>query len=227
MVLIVACGAVFAQARHASDKSAAERFLIDPTKPYVYLTVDHVGPRAPIREGEPKTGIWLRLHNNCIVPITVLTFGAGNDEEIGVFDHVIGDPSAGGLFPRMPMGTKAESFYDAPGYPTASELAGQLWGKGNHKAKPQAPVASAAKPSEWKGSKMPAGYWFDVAGVTTINPGRSIYFSIPRNQVSARWHVEIDFEFDLHVRSEIPSAQNYVSLYEDQVEYAIRGEKLK
>lgn len=44
-------------------------FVIDQSKPYVYLKFDHVGPRKPIGEGEGKVGLWLRVVNNCRIPI--------------------------------------------------------------------------------------------------------------------------------------------------------------
>lgn len=221
MVLIVACGAVFAQVHPTSAKSAAKMFLVDPTKPYVYLTVDHVGPREPRREGESSTGIWLRLHNNCIVPIALDTLSPLSPSgELQPFDHVVADGPP-------PFGGMDERFSEIPEYPTEHSLAGELWDKGKGEVPSRVLANPVEKPSQPKDAKMPKGYWSDVAGVATIYPGQSLYFSIPRNQLSARWHIEIDFTFDLHVRSEIPSAENYVSLYEVQVEDAIRSEKLK
>src|SRR5271169_768657 len=46
-------------------------FVIDPNRPYVYLKFDHVGPGIPRDESEPKMRIWVRLMNNCRVPIVV------------------------------------------------------------------------------------------------------------------------------------------------------------
>jgi hypothetical protein len=55
-------------------------FLIDPSKPYVYLKFDHIGKRAPMYAGEGQQGLWLRLVNNCRIPVEVATYQdiAGN-----------------------------------------------------------------------------------------------------------------------------------------------------
>lgn len=65
--------------KQAGTKDAAEvssDFLLDQSKPYVYLEVDHVGARKPLRDGEPNTGIWLRMKNNCKLPIVIMALGA-------------------------------------------------------------------------------------------------------------------------------------------------------
>ncbi|HEX5236761.1 MAG TPA: hypothetical protein VFW25_15685 [Silvibacterium sp.] len=207
---------------HSVKKSSALRFLIDPSKPYVYLEVDHIGPRQPELPGEPSTGIWLRFHNNCILPITVVAFGAGvpplaftppslgANQEVGVYDAVIANAPAFGSF-------KGGSVYDLPGYPSVLSLAAQLWGKPRQPQAPFAPSPPAQPVPKPTHSQMPSGYWADVGTLTTIEAGHSIYFSLPRNHVSTEWHVEIPFDFDLGVRSPIPSPHGYVTLYEDQV----------
>jgi hypothetical protein len=68
------------------QSSAPQGFLIDPSIPYVYLKLDHVGPRTPLREGEPSTGTWLRIVNNCRIPITFDTVSAS---EPVLFDQVV------------------------------------------------------------------------------------------------------------------------------------------
>jgi hypothetical protein len=71
------------------------KFRIDASKPYVYVEVDHVGPRPPLREGEPNDGIWLRLKNNCQVPIVIITLRASkviSGPVIGVADEVVPTP---------------------------------------------------------------------------------------------------------------------------------------
>ena len=65
-------------------------FVLNPSMPYVYVKFDHVGPRKPLREGEGQVGLWLRIVNNCRVPITVPTFGlTTGDPGAGVLDEVI------------------------------------------------------------------------------------------------------------------------------------------
>jgi hypothetical protein len=82
---------LFATSMHA--QSAATSFVLDQSKAYAYLQFDHVGPRKPIQEGEPAQGLWLRLVNNCKVPINVRTYGiTTGDPDVGVLDEVIPFP---------------------------------------------------------------------------------------------------------------------------------------
>jgi hypothetical protein len=82
--LIVLLVAVFAVQEKRLD------FVIDSSKPYVYLKFDHVGSRTPLGEGENSEGLWLRIVNNCRLPIEVYSMGnaAGNPGAI-IFDEVI------------------------------------------------------------------------------------------------------------------------------------------
>lgn len=83
MLLLTAPSAVRA-------KPTTEGFLIDPSKHYVYLKFDHVGDRKPLSPEEPSKGLWLRLVNNCRIPIIVAIFNTGTaDPGIGVFDQVV------------------------------------------------------------------------------------------------------------------------------------------
>jgi hypothetical protein len=61
---------------------------------------------------------------------------------------------------------------------------------------------------------MPYGYMLPTSSFATLAPGQSIYFSLPMDQVSNGWHVEIPFRFDLKVSSPLRSATNLVSLYQ-------------
>jgi hypothetical protein len=47
----------------------ANNFVLDQSKPYVYLTYDHIGPRKPVQRDEANTGLWIRVVNNCRIPI--------------------------------------------------------------------------------------------------------------------------------------------------------------
>jgi hypothetical protein len=71
-------------------QTADTRFILGETKPYVYLKFDHVGPRKPLQAGEGSQGLWLRIMNNCKVPIGVKTYGVtSGDPGAGVFDEVV------------------------------------------------------------------------------------------------------------------------------------------
>jgi hypothetical protein len=98
-------------------------FVLNPSKPYLYIQFDHVGPRTPIQEGEGNVGLWLRIVNNCREPILVPTFGlTTGDPGVGVLDEIVpnvvttsvvpgGVPLAGGSAKpekRPPEGYSAE-----------------------------------------------------------------------------------------------------------------------
>lgn len=184
-------------------------FLVDASKPYVYLEVDHIGPREPRSEDEPKTGIWLRLHNNCKVPIIVRTFGVppGSAEgEIGVLDDVVPSPNAA-------MGDGVVTYGTLP---MADPHLPALFG-GQSDAKREAPSIATAT------ATMPHGYMFPTSSFVTIAPGRAIYFSLPVDHVSKSWHVEIPFRLDLKVRTPIRAPSSFVSLYQDDLPATEKG----
>lgn len=76
--LLIAVTNVFAQNGSVRD------FVIDQSKPYVYLKFDHIGPRKPVQDGEGNTGIWLRVVNNCRIPIVFVSLPG-----IGLVDEVV------------------------------------------------------------------------------------------------------------------------------------------
>jgi hypothetical protein len=74
----------------ALAQGTGEAFLLDDSKPWAYLRLDHVGPRKPALPSEGPTGIWLRLVNNCRLPIKVFTFGSDvATQGVAVLDEVV------------------------------------------------------------------------------------------------------------------------------------------
>jgi hypothetical protein len=74
----------FAQTKSAQD------FLLDQSKPYVYLKFDHIGARKPIQDGEGEVGLWLRVVNNCRIPIVFQSFGMSDGGPgVGLMDEVV------------------------------------------------------------------------------------------------------------------------------------------
>ncbi|MGD0902528.1 MAG: hypothetical protein ABR924_06255, partial [Terracidiphilus sp.] len=67
IMLFGACG--------SSQEINSTNFIIDPAKPYVYLKFDHIGPRKPHQDGEGNTGLWLKVVNNCRIPIVFRASG--------------------------------------------------------------------------------------------------------------------------------------------------------
>jgi hypothetical protein len=83
-LLLFAVTSVFAQNR--SDQG----FVIDRSKPYVYLKFDHIGPRKPIQKGETDSGLWIRVVNNCRIPIIFTSFTVSDgDTGVGLMDEVV------------------------------------------------------------------------------------------------------------------------------------------
>lgn len=82
--LLLSTTNLFGQSRSVRD------FVIDQSKPYVYLKFDHIGPRKPVQDGEGNTGIWLRVVNNCSIPIVFASFvmPKGNPG-VGLMDEVV------------------------------------------------------------------------------------------------------------------------------------------
>jgi hypothetical protein len=73
-----------------AQNEGARTFVIDQSKPYVYLKFDHIGPRKPILKGEDSTGLWLRVVNNCHIPIVFASFNMPIGEHgMGLMDEVV------------------------------------------------------------------------------------------------------------------------------------------
>lgn len=46
-------------------------------------------------------------------------------------------------------------------------------------------------------TEMPAGYTYDIRTTEVVQPGHSFTFSVPIEHITADWHIEIPFEFDV------------------------------
>ena len=60
-------GFVFAVLPECAEPSIS----LDPARPYVEIVFERYGKRIPVFDGESDLGVWLRLRNNCILPVTV------------------------------------------------------------------------------------------------------------------------------------------------------------
>jgi hypothetical protein len=79
-----------ASAASAQAQKRPSSFVVDTSHPYVYLKFDHVGKRQPLSRQELDRGLWIRLVNNCRLPITVATFDTEtSDPGIGVDDEIV------------------------------------------------------------------------------------------------------------------------------------------
>jgi hypothetical protein len=107
MVRLVLLFAVLSGSLFAQDIKS--NFVLDKSKPYVYLRFDHIGPRKPIESGEGSTGLWLRVVNNCRIPI-VFASSAAPEGEPGVVidDEVIPDEPMMQIFSTPEEGAEIE-----------------------------------------------------------------------------------------------------------------------
>jgi hypothetical protein len=79
-----------------AQQSKPEDFVIDGTKPYVYIKFDHIAPRKPVLDGENPKGIWLKLVNNCTIPIKVTARDLGTGDPGVALDYTIVSSAAEG-----------------------------------------------------------------------------------------------------------------------------------
>jgi hypothetical protein len=194
-------------------KSSDDRFRLLPGKPYVYLDVDHIGPREPRDNSEPPIGLWLRLYNNCSEPIVVDTFGVPPNSpptEIGVLDTVVANPEVKGEEDvRLDSGQNAiPAFPPQPG-----GVQGEL--------RDQNSRSTSSDKEEHQ--QMPHGYMFPVSSSVTIRPGHSIYFSLPINHVGRNWHFAISFRFALSHNGPFREPDNSIAFFWDDLPEAYRN----
>jgi hypothetical protein len=191
-------------------------FLIDPSKPYVYLELDHVGPRRPLREGEPGTGLWLRLKNNCRLPIVVMAYGSlsAGDEVLSVADEVVrnphafgkGDGGAGGILARQGLEGMTDIFI----FPNMTEAEIAAAEDMEKRAEPDHHSKKAAeRPHGYNAGNEPMS-----PTITEIPPGKQLLFSLPASHVSESWHIEIPFRLALANTSGIRPPYSYVAFYD-------------
>ncbi len=85
---LIVLGSIVAAANAQNAESRS--FVLNESKPYAYITFDHVGKRKPLGKGETEQGLWLRFVNNCRVPLVIATFEPGTgDAGVGVFHDVV------------------------------------------------------------------------------------------------------------------------------------------
>jgi hypothetical protein len=73
-----------------AQENGMHAFVIDQSKPYVYLKFDHIGTRKPVRNGEGDIGLWLRVVNNCRISIVLRSFSMPPGiSGVGLMDQVV------------------------------------------------------------------------------------------------------------------------------------------
>lgn len=70
-------------------QSAERTIAIDHSRPFIDIVFERFGRRAPVFSGETERGVWLRLRNNCIVPIKVNVLRRKNENEGALVVHEV------------------------------------------------------------------------------------------------------------------------------------------
>ena len=76
-------------------QSKPDEFVIDGTKPFVYIKFDHIAARKPVLEEENPKGIWLRLVNNYNLPIRIVARALGTGDPGVAVDYAVVPSSIG------------------------------------------------------------------------------------------------------------------------------------
>jgi len=169
----------------AFAQQPSDRFVIDASKPFAYIKFDHIADRKqPLPNQSPK-GLWLRLVNNCRLPIAV----SANGPEPG-------EPGVTIEYDVIPVSTS--------GFPVSGRFPAP-----NGSSSPSHDEATPDTNTE-----PPKGYSTEVASLLTIPPGGNLLFSVPLDAVkecrhlegprpfSACWYLQVPFQFLL------PKARN-------------------
>lgn len=172
-------------------QQTAPSFVLNPSKPYVYIQFDHVGPRTPIQEGEGNVGLWLRIVNNCRQPILVPTHGLPSGDP---------DPGAVVLDEIVP-----------------NVVTKQVWANYGTGIVPGGapPEGSTAKPE----MRPPRGYSADaeVFSMTRVLPGKNLLFSVPLNHVSNQWFMRVRVVLDVNGPSVAPKPRTDLEFFDFQI----------
>jgi hypothetical protein len=230
IVLLSACvsfSGVSAEPDNANAATQVPDFLIDLSKPYVYLEVDDVGARKPLREGEPNVGIWLHLVNNCRLPIVIVALEvppADPNAPISIEDEVVpnpqgpgGDGLGGGTYVQAGIHDLKEmdDIFHSPNLNEA-EVRGAEW------ALKRTLTRSQQKNTPERPHGYSSGHGPGVQMLTLIPPGGKVFFSVPANHVSKTWHFEIPFRFGLKRQGLIRQPYSYVAFFWDDLPEAYR-----
>jgi hypothetical protein len=223
ILLLAACASLqawsAAQTEVKSPSQVAD-FVTDASKPYVYLDVDHVGPRKPMREGEPDVGIYLHLTNNCALPIVIVALEvrpANPNAAINIEDEVVPDPHGpggdgigGGNYAQsgVPGLKEMDDIFISPNVNEAEVTSAELGQKRGH----QGPNDVPARPHGYN-----SGYEPGFRMLALIPPGGRVFFSVPANHVSTTWHFEIPFRLAVPNKSRIRPPYSYLAFYQQDL----------
>jgi hypothetical protein len=218
-VLTLTVIALIIQRSKINTSFRASDFLIDSSQPYLSLQFDHVGPKKPLRDGEPSTGIWLALKNNSRLSVVIIAskdFDDGTNDPLWVGDEVVpNEPFIGGDSVGNAIGYQhgQEDLTDIFVWPNRNEsevrgaedvLRGDSQGAGKND--------NLKRPHGYNGGDEPGTQILRI-----ITPGEEVLFSIPANHVGTTWHCEIPFRFALPDKKRTRPPYSYVSFYQEDL----------
>jgi hypothetical protein len=194
-----------------------QSFVLNPAKPYAYIVFDHAGQRPPLCPGESSYGYWLRLVNNSTLPIEVTVF-ATNYPKPGAGDVLLDEVVkfqgtrffAAKDFPFRPSPTWSSM---PPLNPPGAIPVHSKPSKSKSKIKTEGSPTAPAKPPlgcPTVSGEPPEGYEAETASVMDIEPGKSLLFSIPSNQLSPDWYIQVKFNLDIIPGSPVEQPDTYV-----------------
>jgi hypothetical protein len=212
----VICG----QESHPMENQDKASFLIDQSKPYLYLLVEQIIVRNPLRPEEPKVGLALRLVNNSRLSIVLMgskPSSEGSSDARWIADEVVPDkPSTGTESTAAGVGYRKgqEGLTDI--FRSPNDVEAEVRGA-EAKAKAPESAPSHVRPQGYNQSFQPGPAFLNV-----IPPGGEVSFSLPSDHVSPTWHLEIPFRFALTHRDGLRQPYSYVALFWDDIPEADR-----
>jgi hypothetical protein len=166
--------------------------VLDESKPYVYLQFGHVGPRQPYQSSDGSAGLWIRVVNNCRVPI--------------VFSGVNAPPGTPGVILYDDV-VEQKQFLD-------------VYSRSDKKAMAERRNRARLRRSMLR--RKPAGYTAEVRGIIRVQPGQIIEFSVPRNHVAEFWHLQVKFALDIQSWSVAAGPFTYLTFSEHDIPEEVR-----
>jgi hypothetical protein len=178
-VVLLLCVAVLAPAQRRRAGSAAAPVRISREKPTVYIMLVRKGKIADSGTGEVKDHVWLRLHNNTRWPLMIQASGVPKEYgdaqmHYGVetiprgIEYVVSEETT---LPVLPPTL-------APTRPTPSQ-----------------PIPAAPKTEEVEDCEVSIRAGCHACSVIPLHPGRSLIFSVPREDICKRTRLYVPFSY--------------------------------
>jgi hypothetical protein len=109
MKMLVCALALFCGTNAFAQDKEATAFVLDHSKPFAYLQFDHIGTRKPLQSGEGTTGLWLRIVNNCHIPIVFRGHNAAEgDPGFNLDNEILPEDSTLQIFATQEEGAEIE-----------------------------------------------------------------------------------------------------------------------